>query len=66
VKPRLKRLREFIHGFMQISYGSCAGDPIEWEKGVLRRIRERESSSDPDKSGTLEKPEKPARLATDS
>jgi hypothetical protein len=61
VKSLLTRLREFIHGVTQVSYGSCGGDPIEWEKDLLRRIRERDDSSNPDKSGKLEKPEKPVR-----
>ena len=55
-----QRLREFVFGVTQVSYGSCGGDPIAWEKDLkLRRIRERDESSGPD-----EPPRASARRST--
>ncbi len=46
----LRQLRDFVRGVTRVSYGSCGGDPIAWEKDLmLRRIRAREESSDPDR-----------------
>ena len=45
----MRQLRDFVRGVTRVSYGSCGGDPIAWEKDLmLRRIRAREESSDPD------------------
>jgi hypothetical protein len=42
----LRRLREFVTGVTEVSYGSCGGDPIAWEKDLaLRRAREREADA---------------------
>jgi hypothetical protein len=55
VSGLLKRLREFVAGVTQVSYGSCAGDPIAWEKDLMRRIREREEAANPDESSAARK-----------
>jgi len=45
----LNRLRDFVRGVTRVSYGSCGGDPIAWEKDlILRRIRAKDESSDPE------------------
>ena len=36
----LKKLTAFARGFLTVHYGSCGGDPIAWEKDLLRRRAE--------------------------
>ena len=55
VSGLLQRLRDFVSGVTRVSYGSCAGDPIAWEKDLLRRIREREEAADPDEPVAAQK-----------
>jgi hypothetical protein len=55
VSGLLKRLREFVSGVTRVSYGSCAGDPIAWERDLLRRIREREEAANPDAPSAAQK-----------
>ena len=35
-----KTLRAFAQGYLTLHYGSCGGDPIAWEKDLLRRRAE--------------------------
>ncbi|HKT81023.1 MAG TPA: hypothetical protein VJP86_12435 [Vicinamibacterales bacterium] len=35
--PVLGSLRQFWRGLLTVHYGSCAGDPIAWERDMKRR-----------------------------
>ena len=40
MKNPFVRFREFVQGITTVSYGSCGGDPIAWEKDLMLRRRE--------------------------
>ena len=42
----LKRLKDFLHGYMKLHYGSCGGDPVAWERDLLRRRAEEATRDD--------------------